>query len=85
MQGRIHWGQAEDVKGSFQSFAYSDGWKIRVPFSYDGQFNLEVQERIKSAISRKSVSVRYGHSYSVDVIDPVGKVIVVSVQLYIGD
>jgi hypothetical protein len=85
MQGRIHWGQAQDVKGSHRQHAYSDSWQIRVPFSYDGKMDLDAQSRIKNAISRKSSTGVYGKSYSVEVIDPVAKIIVVSVSLYIGD
>ena len=85
MQGRIHWGQAEDVKDSYRQQAYADTWKIRVPFSYDGQLDLAVQSRIKNAIYCKSTSGLYGKSYSVELIDPVAKIIVVSVSLYIGD
>lgn len=85
MQGRIHWGQAEDVKGSYRQNAYSDSWQIRVPFSYDGEMDLAAQSRIKNAIYCKSSSGLYSKSYSVEVIDPVAKIIVVSVQLYIGD
>jgi hypothetical protein len=85
MQGRIHWGQAEDIKGSYRQHAYSDLWQIRVPFSYDGQMDLAAQTRIRNAIARKSGSGVYSHSYSVESIDPVAKTIVVSVQFYIGD
>jgi hypothetical protein len=85
MNGRIHWGKAEDVKGSYRQNAYSDSWKMRVPFSYDGEMDLSVQSRIRHAISRRSSTGLYSKSYEVELIDPVAKVIVVSVNFYIGD
>ena len=81
MSDRIYWGKKEQVKGSFMASTLYDSWSVRVPFSYDGQFNPDTQKRIESAIQKKHYTdPRFGRSYSVVTIDPVGKVIVVKVQ-----